>query len=140
MIIKAQNNHLKDIVVIENQSFQKPWSYQSFLAEMQNNVDSNWVYIRNNEVIGYLFGYKLDYDFHINNIAVCLLERRKGIAKKMIDNIIFNINIKNIFLEVSRLNKEAIKLYEKLGFKKNGLRKKYYYDGSDAILYQMEVK
>ena len=36
MIIKAQNNHLKDIVIIENQSFQKPWSYQSFLAEMQS--------------------------------------------------------------------------------------------------------
>ena len=26
-----------------------------------------------------------------------------------------------------------------LGFKKNGLRKKYYQDGSDAILYQMEI-
>ena len=58
----------------------------------------------------------------------------------MIDNIIFNLKIKNIFLEVSKLNKEAIQLYQKIGFKQNGLRVEYYHDGSDAILYKMEIK
>ena len=103
MIVKAESNHLKDITAIENQSFDKPWSLQSFLSEFSNKASSNWVYIKNNRVIGYLFGWKIDYDYHINNIAVDLLERRKGIAEKMIDNIIFNLNIKNIFLEVSNL-------------------------------------
>ena len=58
---------------------------------------------------------------------------------KSLKRICHNLKIKNIFLEVSNLNKEAIRLYQKLGFKKNGLRQKYYQDGSDAILYQMEI-
>tara|TARA_Y100000814_G_C12154093_1_gene341964 strand:+ start:200 stop:622 length:423 start_codon:yes stop_codon:yes gene_type:complete len=140
MIVKAESNHLKDITAIENQSFDKPWSLQSFLSEFSNKASSNWVYIKNNRVIGYLFGWKIDYDYHINNIAVDLLERRKGIAEKMIDNIIFNLNVKNIFLEVSDFNKGAISLYRKLDFKESGSRTKYYHDGSDAILYKLEVK
>ena len=140
MIVKAESNHLKDIANIENQSFDRPWSSQSFLSEFSNKTSSNWVYMKNNRVIGYLFGWKIDYDYHINNIAVDLSERRKGIAEKMIDNIIFNLNIKNIFLEVSNLNRVAISLYQKLGFKESGSRIKYYHDGSDAILYELEIK
>ena len=78
--------------------------------------------------------------FLINNIAVKASERRKGVAKKMIDNIIFSPKIKNIYLEVSRLNNEAINLYERIGFSQNGLRKKYYNNGADAVLYKMEIK
>ena len=140
MIVRAENNHLKDIVNIEDRSFGKPWTYQSFSAEIMNEAGSNWVYVNNNQVKGYLFGWKIDFDYHINNIAVDVLERRKGIAGKMIDNIIFNLNIKNIFLEVSALNTEAIKLYQKIGFKESGVRLKYYHDRSDAILYQMKIK
>ena len=139
MIIKAESNHLREIFDIEKQAFEMPWSPQSFLNEINNIIRSNWVYIKNAKVRGYIFGWQLNNDFHINNIAVHLSERRKGVAKKMIDNIIFNLKIKNIFLEVSKLNKEAIKLYQKLGFKENGIRKKYYHDNSDAILYQMEI-
>ena len=140
MIVKADNSHLKDIFNIEKQSFRKPWSIQSFMGEINNSSSSNWVYLQNHKVKGYLFGWKIGLDFHINNIAVDLLSRRKGIAQKMIDNIIFDLNMKNIFLEVSGLNKDAIKLYQKLGFQKSGMREKYYNDGSDAILYNMEIK
>ena len=140
MIVKAESNHLKDIIDIESHSFGKPWTYQSFSSEIMNNAGSNWVYVSNNQVKGYLFGWKIDCDYHINNIAVDVLERRKGIAGKMIDNIIFNLNIKNIFLEVSNFNEEAIGLYQKLGFSRNGTRIKYYHDGSDAILYKLKIK
>ena len=139
MIVKALSNHLRDIINIEKEAFENPWSHQSFLNEINNMIGSNWVYMRNTKVIGYMFGWKLDDDFHVNNIAVHLSERRKGVGKKMIDNVIFNLKIKNIFLEVSNSNKEAIRLYRKLGFREDGLRKKYYHDGSDAIFYQMEI-
>ena len=140
MIVKANNNHLDGILAIEQTSFEKPWSHKSFLNEFNNKISSNWVYLENDRVLGYIFGWILDLDFHINNIAVKSSDRRKGIAKRMIDNIIFNIKIENILLEVSTYNNEAISLYEKFGFQENGIRKKYYHDGSDAILYRMEIK
>ena len=140
MIQVANKNHIDQILKIELESYEKPWSYQSFLNEVKNSVGLNLVYTKNNQVLGYLFGWMLDCEYHLNNIAVQKSERRKGIAKKMIDNIIFNFKIKNIHLEVSRLNKDAISLYEKIGFHENGLRKRYYHNGSDAILYKMEIK
>tara|TARA_Y100001970_G_C14082488_1_gene775506 strand:+ start:329 stop:751 length:423 start_codon:yes stop_codon:yes gene_type:complete len=140
MIVQVDHSHLKSIANIEKKSFENPWSYNAFSNEINSKISSNWVYIINNNVIGYMFGWIIDKDFHINNIAVDASERRKGVAKKMIDNIIFNLNMKNILLEVSRLNKDAINLYEKIGFKKNGLRKGYYRNGADAILYKMKIK
>ncbi len=47
--------------------------------------------------------------------------------------------VDNITLEVSMLNKNAINLYEKLGFKKIAVRKNYYKD-SDGILMLKEVR
>ena len=101
MIVRAESDHLEDIINIKSNKFGKPWTYQSFLNEIKNDAGSNWVYVIGNQVKGYLFGWKIGCDYHINNIAVDILERRKGIARQMIYNIIFNLNIKNIFLEVS---------------------------------------
>ena len=140
MIIKANSSHIDDILRIELSSFAKPWSKESFVAEINSEISSNWVYLLNSRLIGYLFGWKIENEFHINNIATHENFRRIGIAKKMIDNIISTIMPKEVFLEVSKLNSRAISLYENLGFKENGNRKKYYSDNSDAILYKMELK
>ncbi len=42
-------------------------------------------------------------------------------------------------MEVSVKNIPARGLYEKLGFRKVGIRKRYYPDGSDAILMEKEL-
>ena len=59
---------------------------------------------------------------------------------KLLNNIIKKLNLENIYLEVSRINQKAISLYEKIGFKENGIRKNYYSNNTDAILYKMELK
>ena len=57
----------------------------------------------------------------------------------MIKNIIKILDLMTISLEVSKINRNAILLYESIGFKKNGIRKEYYSDGSDAILYKLDL-
>ena len=140
MIIKANSEHIDDILEIENSSYLRPWTKQSFMNEIDNEISSNWVYISSSKLIGYLFGWKIESEFHINNIATHRNFRRLGIAKKMIDNIVTNLLPKKIFLEVSNFNSSAVMLYENLGFKKNGIRKRYYSDNSDAIMYKMDIK
>ena len=44
-----------------------------------------------------------------------------------------------IYLEVSSSNMPALNLYSRLGFKKVGIRKKYYQDGMDAILMTLYI-
>ena len=140
MIIKANSEHIDDILEIENSSYLRPWTKQSFMNEIDNEISSNWVYISSSKLIGYLFGWKIESEFHINNIATHRNFRRLGVAKKMIDNIVTNLLPKKIFLEVSNFNNSAVMLYENLGFKKNGIRKRYYSDNSDAIMYKMDIK
>ena len=43
---------------------------------------------KKNKTLGYLFGWYIDKDFQINNIAVLSSHQRKGIAREMINNII----------------------------------------------------
>jgi ribosomal-protein-alanine N-acetyltransferase len=64
--------------------------------------------------------------------------RRKNIAFNLINEIIKDFNIRNITLEVNINNKNAIKLYEKVGFKVASVRKGYY-NGIDAFLMIKEV-
>ena len=44
---------------------------------------------------------------------------------------------KNIILEVSQNNEIAKKLYEDFNFRDMAIRKKYYQDGSDAIIMKL---
>ena len=140
MLIRVDKDHLDDILLIEKESFKSPWSYKSFLNELNNKVSSNWVYLKKAKVLGYVFGWNIDSDYYINNIAVSPGYRRQGIAVKLLNNIIKKLNLENIYLEVSRINQKAISLYEKMGFKENGIRKNYYSNNTDAILYKMELK
>ena len=42
-------------------------------------------------------------------------------------------------LEVRRYNQPAIALYRTLGFREKGLRHRYYADGEDALLMELEL-
>ena len=63
--------------------------------------------------------------------------RKKGIASKLMDMMI-NDDVKNITLEVNVKNQDAIKLYEKYGFKIVSVREKYY-GNDDAYLMIREM-
>ena len=64
--------------------------------------------------------------------------RRRGIAKQLMNTIINNDEIKNITLEVNINNKNAILMYNSLGFKE-ATKRKGYYNGEDALL-MLKVK
>ena len=82
---------------------------------------------------------------HVTNIAVHSDYRKQGIASKLIKKM-FNLCKEHqsayILLEVRANNIPAKNLYEKFGFKSDGIRKGYYKnpDGTheDAILMSKE--
>ncbi len=69
--------------------------------------------------------------------------RRKGFASQLFvcaQEQIQKASKEKIFLEVRSSNLGAINLYSKLGFEKISKRKKYYYDGEDALVMVKEIK
>lgn len=98
-----------------------------------------------------IYAYKIDYKYVSFIVAQILYEnaeiidvftleeyRRRGIAKELMHKIIDDEQVKNITLEVNINNKNAILMYNSLGFKEATIRKGYY-DGEDALL-MLKVK
>lgn len=72
-------------------------------------------------------------------LTVCVLPeyRKRGLAQQLLAwcaQVAQQNGAQTLFLEVSVNNQSARTLYEKQGFGKLGLRKKYYEDGSDALV------
>ena len=44
-----------------------------------------------------------------------------------------------VTLEVRRTNTAAQQLYHNMGFKQVGVRRKYYDDGEDALLFELQI-
>lgn len=128
-IRKMQLHDIADVIKIEERSFTSPWSYWIFFQEL---ITPERFYIVA-EVDGELVGYAglmwvLD-EGHITTIAVKQAFRRKGIGSKLLETLIQkakSLNLSFLTLEVRESNKAAQKLYEKFGFKIEGVRKKYY--------------
>ena len=141
MIISAELQHLEEIFTIENTAFNKPWTRNHIMNDIQSDTDSeNWVYIMDELVARYIFGWIIHDEFHLNNIAVHPEYLRRSIGKELIRHIISRVrshDIKVILLEVSTNNISAQKCYKSLGFTQMGIRKDYYSKGDDAILYNL---
>ena len=115
MIISTELHHLEEIVTIENSSFNKPWTRNQIKNDIQSGMDSeNWVYIMDERVAGYIFGWIIHDEFHLNNIAVHPEYLRRNIGRELIRHIISMVisrDIKVILLEVSAKNIPAQKCY-----------------------------
>ena len=143
MIIPAKLHHLEEISAIENSAFSKPWTKNQIKNDILSETDSeNWVYIMDELVTGYIFGYIIHDEFHLNNIAVHPEYLRRSIGKELIRHIISRViyrDINVILLEVSANNIPAQKCYTSLGFTQRGIRKDYYSKGDNAILYYLDL-
>ena len=143
MIIPVELYHLEEIIAIENSAFNKPWTKNQIKNDILSGTDSeNWAYIMDEQVAGYIFGWIIHDEFHLNNIAVHpeYLQRNigKGLIRHIISRVIYR-DIKVILLEVSSNNIPAQKCYKSLGFTQMGIRKDYYSKGDDAILYYLDL-
>ncbi|GLI54049.1 ribosomal protein S18-alanine N-acetyltransferase [Thermodesulfovibrio yellowstonii] len=145
MNIKIRNlkeHDLSRVLEIANQSFSIPWSLKSFKNELLNPHSILKVAEFNGEIVGYIVLRKILDEAELLSIAVKPELRRKGIATELIKNVLNEVkdSVKTCFLEVRVSNKEAISFYEKIGFKKAGLRKKYYLlPEEDAIIMKLDL-
>jgi ribosomal-protein-alanine N-acetyltransferase len=75
-------------------------------------------------------------------VAVHPDARRQGLARALLEEGFARLRLAGIqvcFLEVRVENKPAIALYESLGFSWVGLRRAYYQDGADAMVFVLEL-
>lgn len=132
----ANIDDVKDIANIENNSFSTPWSEKA----IRESIDAGTIFYvacLNNKIVGYMGLSKIVGEGYVTNIAVLPKYRRLGIGEKILGYVIDNTKaeLEFISLEVRVSNIAAISLYEKFGFERTGLRKRFYTNPQeDAII------
>ena len=143
MIQSANKSHLDEILDIEKIVFTKPWTREQLKNDLVLSTNSeNWVYMEDQQVVGYILGCKVMDEFYLNNIAVHSDFQRRHIGRSLIEHVKNHLqsqNIQRIYLEVSEKNKSTQQLYESMGFQKEGLRRDYYAKGEHAFLYHLNL-
>lgn len=129
---------IEQVSEIENASFSMPWSKQDFIDSIDREDTIYLVAYEDDKIKGYCGLWNIVNEGNINNVAVAPMYRGNQIGFQMLSRLIEIGNEKNIeayTLEVRKSNESAIKLYEKLGFVQEGIRKNFYEEPiEDAII------
>ena len=109
-VMPVELHHLEDIVTIENSVYNKPWTRNQIKNDIQAEIDTeNWVYVMDGLVVGYIFGWIIQDEFHLNNIAVHPEYLRRSIGKALIRHTISTVTYRNIKVILPRYIKNHIK-------------------------------
>lgn len=128
---------LKQIEQILTTDFDAFWTPSIFEKELNNPNSSYFVAKQKNQIVGFGGIWKAVDDIHITNLVTKKNMRNLGIAKQILDKLIQTAKqtkLASLTLEVNENNLPAIDLYEKFGFQKLGIRKKYYNNQDNAII------
>jgi [ribosomal protein S18]-alanine N-acetyltransferase len=133
---------LPAVISIERRSFPAPWSLAMFVLELSKPSGVCLAATLEDELLGYLICSRYDQVWHLMNVAVSPDRRRMGVAGGMIRQLLEETDRAGglpLTLEVRVTNRDAIAMYEGLGFRSAGVRPRYYQDnGEDALIMWLE--
>lgn len=139
--VKAEN--LPRLAEIERECIPKPWSISAFEAEF---AAKGAVFLaaedENGEICGFVTAFSVLDEVSVNNVAVTHSCRRKGIATLLMNALWDKVSDFAAFvtLEVRESNAPATALYEKLGYKKVGVRKNFYSEPCENAVLMTKYK
>jgi ribosomal protein S18 acetylase RimI-like enzyme len=130
----------KNWIINHKDQLEINWTEKNIELHLNKETSFNIYLLDQTRVKGALIGHFLYQDqkvseFEILHIAVLPEFRNQGLGRIILDELEKQLKCTGksvkIFLEASAVNKFAIKLYEKLGYKAYNERKNYY--GSNPI-------
>jgi [ribosomal protein S18]-alanine N-acetyltransferase len=138
-IRRLELRDLASIERIERASYPTPWSRSMFAGELAkpSSVCLGAFDGEAGALAGYLIVSRYVDAWHVMNVAVDPGHRRQGIAGQLLTELFSRTGDdgrRGYTLEVRVSNDEAIRLYEKLGFRSRGVRRGYYTDNREDAL------
>jgi ribosomal-protein-alanine N-acetyltransferase len=106
------------------------WTRAMVVEELTGRRRDAWVA---DDVVGYAVTLRGDDVMDLQRIAVAPEHRRRGIARELLETAMA-AGRGRMLLEVSATNEGAIAFYVRSGFAEIDRRRRYYRDGSDAIV------
>lgn len=114
------------------------WSNTKILNELK--IAQSLAYV-DEKVRGFIIYRAIPGGYEVILLGTHPQHQRRGIMAKILDALVAQLEPNQlIWLEVHEKNKNAQRLYEKLGFKTVGRRPRYYSDGSDCLNLEYRAK
>lgn len=135
---------MADVLQIENQAFEFPWSEEEFVRCLRQRNCIGMVAEWDDKIVGYMI-YELHKNrLHILNFAVSSAYRRRGVATRMTAKLTGKLTAQRrsrILLEVRETNLAAQLFFRKEGFKAVSVLRDFYEDTTeDAYVMQFRYK
>ena len=138
-IRKMEEKDIDSVSQLEADCFFDPWPKSQIEYEIKENPCSVCLVAEeDNQIVGYI-DFMITFDSAtINRVAVSPSFRNKGLGFTLLEEMknickLQEDEVSWITLEVRASNESAIRLYEKNGYERITVKKKYYKDGEDAI-------
>lgn len=143
-MIEISNMTIEELNSISSalKDFDDFWNYNTLKSQIEG-TNSIFVYKDNNEIIGFA-AIEIILDVaEISNIVIKKSKRGQGFSKILLEFLINYAKQKKctkINLEVASNNNIAITLYKSFDFKQVGIRKNYYNNSTNALLFTKNLK
>ncbi|MCL2183111.1 MAG: ribosomal protein S18-alanine N-acetyltransferase [Chitinispirillia bacterium] len=134
----ATSADLEQVYALEQLCSRNPWTRSSIEAEL-SNPDRLFLVLETPEnlIAGFAGAWLAAEELQILEVAVHKDYRNTGLGTLLITRQLAEAEAKGAAracLEVRTSNSAAIRLYQKCGFTRDGIRERYYQNGEDAIL------
>ena len=125
-IREAASSDIPALCALERECFSSPWSEGAFSESMQSgNAHFLLCEGEGGEVLGYIGGIFLLDECTVTDVCTAEHARRQGIGEALLKQLEAECRARgaaHIFLEVRESNTAAIRLYERLGYERLGVR------------------
>jgi ribosomal-protein-alanine acetyltransferase len=113
------------------------WSEAAVLSEVEGPGRRAVVAVESETVIGYAVTMRSDDLVDLQRIGVRPDDQRRGVASALLDEVLADAaaeGVDRVLLEVSAVNAAALAFYARADFVEIDRRRRYYRDGSDAVV------
>jgi ribosomal-protein-alanine N-acetyltransferase len=134
---------LDQVLAIEQASFRNPWKREHFESELSGRYSFPFVAEIHGKIVGYICLMSLFEEAQILDIAVNPDHRGRGVGLELMaraEGFAREKQAEVLALEVRASSTPAISLYERCGFRRTGIRSRYYDAGEDAVLMEKNLK
>ena len=120
------------------------WPYEEFLVSLKIPGTFLLYQSENTQWLSLALGRAMGGETELFYIYVSPRARRRGLADELLTEFceyaLRDWSCERVMLEVRLGNLGAQRLYEKHGFEKVAVRKRYYPNGEDALIYEKTLK
>ena len=133
-------SHLDAIYQLEHEGSTYPWNRANFINSI-NSSHRCLGLIQQGTLLAHAIISINPFEAELLLITVAKQAQGKGLGRLLLNTVIHQLSgkVHDLFLEVRSNNQRAIGLYESLGFNQLGVRKNYYPDGENALVYGLFV-